>query len=172
MRRRVDSLVVAAASVGVLAVAVLVAPATSLGVTAPHCNSSQLSLKFVSFQGATGHRFWQFALKNNGAKCSLHGFSRAQLLAANGHVITSAFHHETGFPVNTVTVAHGKRAFVAITYVDGAFCTAHFHAPKVKIFPPGNAAGFVFNMVPKNMGTPFICTGSEGVFPVTSHPGP
>jgi Protein of unknown function (DUF4232) len=151
----------------------LAAPAAGSGSAAPHCRSSQLALKFVSFQGATGHRFWQFALQNSGAKCSLHGFSRVQLLASNGHVITSTFHHETGFPVNTVTVAHGKRAFVAITYLDGAFCsTGHFHAPKVRIFPPGDAGGFVFNMVPKNMGPPFICAGSEGVFPATSKPGP
>jgi Protein of unknown function (DUF4232) len=165
----VNYLAVAATSVA----AALLAPASSLGVTAPHCTSSQLSLKFVSFQGATGHRFWQFALKNSGAKCSLKGFSGVQLLASNGHVITSAFMHETGFPVKTVTVAHGKRAFVAITYLDGGFCsTGHFHAPKVKILPPGNAGGFVFNMVPKNMGPPFVCAGSEGVYPVTSKAGP
>lgn len=167
-----ESLLVGVACAGALAAAALVAPATGLGASAPHCKSTQLSLKFVSFQGATGHRFWQFALQNGGAKCSLLGFSRVQLLAANGHVITSAFTHEP-FPVKTVTVAHGKRAFVAITYLDGAFCTTgHFHAPKVRIFPPGNAGGFVFNMVPKNMGPPFVCAGSEGVYPVTSKPGP
>jgi Domain of unknown function (DUF4232) len=169
----VDSFVAVAA---LLAVTVMAAPPNSLGVTAPPCTSSQLSLKFVSFQGATGHRFWQFALRNNRAKCSLRGFSRVQLYDQTGHVITSAFRHETGFPVRTVTVAHGKRAFVAITYLDGAFCsTRHFHAPTVRIFPPGGVVGFVFNMVPKNgspPSPPFICAGSEGVYPVTSKPGP
>jgi hypothetical protein len=150
----------------------LVLPSSGLGAAAPPCKSSQLSLEFVSFQGATGHRFWQLAYKNNGAKCSLRGFSRVQLLAANGHVIASAF-HETGFPVNTVIVAHGKRAFVAYTYLDGAFCSSgQFHAPRARLFPPGNAAGFVFNMVPKNMGPPFVCPGTAGVYPVTPTPGP
>lgn len=154
-------------------VAALIAPSSGLGSGVPGCKSSQLTLKFVSFQGATGHRFWQFAFQNSGTKCSLRGFSKVQLLTQNGHVITSAFRHETGFAVKTVNVAHGKRAFAAITYVDGAFCSSgDFHAAKVKLFPPGNAAGFVFNMVPKNMGPPFICGGSEGVFPITSKPGP
>jgi hypothetical protein len=128
---------------------------------------------FVGFQGATGHRYWQLAWRNVGHACSLRGFSRVQLLAPDGHVITSAFRHETGFPVTTVVVGHDKRAFVAYTYVDGGFCNSgQFHAPKARVFPPGDAGGFVFNMVPKNMGPPYLCPGSEGVFPVTSKPGP
>jgi Protein of unknown function (DUF4232) len=148
-------------------------PAAGLGTSAPRCNSSQLALKFVGFQGATGHRYWQFAFKNKGRACSLRGYARVQLLGSGGHVITSAFHHETGFPVRTVVVAHGERAFVAYTYLDGGFCSSgQFYAPKARVFPPGGATGFVFNMAPKNMGAPYLCPGSEGVFPVTAKPGP
>ncbi len=153
--------------------AALALPAAGVGASAPRCNSSQLELKFVGFQGATGHRYWQFAFKNKGRTCSLRGFARVQLLASGGHPITSAFHHETAFPVSTVVVAHGKRAFVAYTYLDGGFCSSgQFYAPKARVFPPGGVTGFVFNMAPRNMGAPYVCPGSEGVFPVTAKPGP
>jgi hypothetical protein len=148
-------------------------PAAGLGASAPRCKSSQLALRFVGFQGATGHRYWQLAFKNKGGTCSLRGFARVQLLAANGHVITSAFRHEKSFPAAAVVVAHGKRAFVAYTYVDGGFCNSgQFYAPKAKVFPPGNGTGFVFDMVRGNDGAPYLCPGSEGVFPVTAKPGP
>lgn len=148
-------------------------PAAGLGASAPRCRYSQLALRFVGFQGATGHRYWQFAFKNEGRTCSLRGSARVQLLASGGHIITSAFHHETGFPVTTVVVAHGRRAFVAYTYLDGGFCSSgQFYAPKARVFPPGGATGFVFSMAPRNMGAPYVCPGSEGVFPVTAKPGP
>lgn len=162
------------AAVACVCAGALGAPAAGLGApSAPSCRSSQLRLKFVGFQGATGHRYWQMAFQNQGSTCSLRGFSRVQLVASDGHVITSAFHHETAFPVKTVVVRHGKRAFVAYTYVDGGFCNSgQFHAPKARLFPPGATGGFVFNMVPRNGGPPYVCPGSEGVFPVTSQPGP
>lgn len=155
-------------------VAALVLPAAGLGTpSAPACRSAQLRLKFVSFQGATGHRYWQMAFQNEGSTCSLRGFSRVQLLASNGHVIASAFHRETAFPVKTIVVAHGKRAFVAYTYLDGGFCdSGQFYAPKARLVPPGGPGGFVFNMVQRNAGPPYVCPGSEGVFPVTAKPGP
>lgn len=162
-----------ALAVVVLCAAVLALPAAGLGASTPHCRSSQLTLKFVGFQGATGHRYWQMAFVNHGGTCSLRGFARVQLLAANGHVITSAFKHRTGFPASTVTVARGKRAFVAYTYLDGGFCNSgQFYAPKARIFPPGDPTGFVYDMVAKNMGPPYLCPGSEGVFPVTAKQGP
>jgi Protein of unknown function (DUF4232) len=166
--RQLLTAVVAAACAALLAT-----PAADAGLSAQQCKSSQLRLEFVGFQGATGHRYWQLAWRNVGRTCSLRGFSRVQLLAQDGHVITSAFRHETGFPVTTVVVGHDKRAFVAYTYVDGGFCNSgQFYAPKARVFPPGDAGGFVFNMTPKNMGPPYLCPGSEAVFPVTSKPGP
>jgi len=170
VRSRLVSLVVLVACAAALAL-----PASGAGAVSapPHCKSSQLTLKFVGFQGATGHRYWQLAFKNKGGTCSLRGFARVQLLAANGHVITSDFRHEKSFPVATVVVAHGKRGFVAYTYVEAGFCNSgQFYAPKAKVFPPGNGTGFVFDMVRGNDGAPYLCPGSEGVFPVTAKPGP
>jgi len=127
----------------------------------------------VSFQGATGHRYWQLAFKNMGRQCGLRGFARVQLLAQDGQVISPAFRHETAFPVTTVVVGHDRRGFVAYTYVDGGFCNSgQFDAPKARLFPPGTDGGFVFNMAPKAMGPPYVCPGTEGIFPVTSKPGP
>jgi Protein of unknown function (DUF4232) len=132
-----------------------------------------LSRHRQSWMLPAGHRYWQLAFKNVGRACSLRGFSRVRLLAQDGHVVTSAFRHETGFPVATVVVGHDKRAFVAYTYLDGGFCdTGQFHAPEARLIPPGDSGGFVFNMAPKNMGPPYLCPGTEGVFPVTSKPGP
>jgi hypothetical protein len=52
----------------------LLAPSPGSGAPVPaRCKTPQLSIKLVSFQRATGHRFWQLAFSNNGAKCSLHG---------------------------------------------------------------------------------------------------
>jgi hypothetical protein len=148
----------------------------ALGVTAPaaaaappHCASSQLSLKFVSFQGATGHRFWQLAFKNLGSKCSLRGFPRVRLLDSHGHRIHTTIKHETG-PVPTVVVRHGRRAHFTFSYTDGAFCSKHFHAYRIKVFPPKNSGGFIFNPVPKNFGPIFVCRGSARVSPVRAHP--
>ena len=174
MSRRNGLLVCSACVVAVAWAVALALPAAGAGAaSAPTCRSSQLRLKFVSFQGATGHRYWQMAFQNAGSTCSLRGFSRVQLLAADGHVITSAFRDETAFPVKTVVVRHGKRAFVAYTYLDGGFCNSgQFDAPKARLFPPGAAGGFVFNMVRGNAGPPYVCPGTEGVFPVTGQPGP
>jgi hypothetical protein len=122
LRSHRQLLILAAAVAASACVVVLAAPAA--GASVPHCLSAQLRLKFVGFQGATGHRYWQLAFKNAGRPCSLRGFARVQLLAQDGHVITSAFRHETAFPVTSVVVGHDKRAFVAYTYVDGGFCNS------------------------------------------------
>jgi Protein of unknown function (DUF4232) len=150
--------------------AALAAPAPGSGAASPNCVSSQLSLQFVDFQGASGHRFWQLAFKNLASTCTLRGFPRVQLLDANGHVIRVTVKHETG-PVPTVLVAHGKRAHFTFTYLDGAFCTNHFYASRIKAFPPNDTRGFLFNPVPANRGPIFICSGTEQVSPVRAHPG-
>ena len=77
-------------------------------------------MRVASFEGASGHRFWQLAFRNLGATCSLHGFSRVVLLARNGRPITEGFRRETGFPQRTVVLEARKSAFVAFTYRDGA----------------------------------------------------
>lgn len=140
---------------------------------APRCRSSQLRMRVASFEGATGHRFWQLAFRNRGSTCSLRGFSRVVLLARNGRRIAAKFKRETGFPVDTVTVRPGHSAFVAFTYLDGGFCTTgNFDAFRVRILLARAGGGFLLNPVPRNMGPIFLCGGSEAVYPVTPKPGP
>ena len=61
------------------------------------------------------------------------------LLGQNGRPITEGFKRETGFPQSTVTLAPGKNAFVAFTYLDGRVCTTGtFRAYRVRIFLPAS----------------------------------
>jgi hypothetical protein len=131
-------------------------------------------MRVVSFEGASGHRFWQLAFRNLGATCSLRGFSRVVLLGPKRRPITEGFKHETGFPQNTVILVRGKSAYVAFTYLDGAFCsTNNFRAYRVRIFLPGTAGGFLLNPMPRNNRSPiYVCARSERIYPVTSEPGP
>jgi hypothetical protein len=130
-------------------------------------------MRVVSFEGASGHQFWQLAFRNLGTTCSLHGFSRVVLLGESRHPITEGFKRETGFPQRVVTLRPGKSAFVAFTYLDGGLCgTGGFRAFKVRIFLPGAAGGFLLNPVPRNQGPIFLCPRSERIYPVTSEPGP
>lgn len=149
----------------------LAAPSVGLGSGGlSRCFSSQLKLKLVSFQGATGHRFWQLAFKNVGSKCRLHGFPRVTLLNSAGHTISATIKHETG-PVPTIIVGHGERGNFTFSYTAGGFCSNHFFASRLKVYPPRNAGGFVFNPVPANHGPIDVCVGSEEVSPIRAHPG-
>jgi len=168
-RNRVGLLVVACACAAGLAL-----PSSGLGAVAPTCTSSQLTMRIVSFEGASGYRFWQLAFRNFGATCSLQGFSRVLLLGQNGHRIPVGFRRETGFSQDTVILEPAKSAFVAFTYLAGDFCTtSDFDVFRVKVFLPGTAGGFLLNPMPRNNGNPiFLCARSERVYPVTSEPGP
>ncbi len=153
--------------------AALALPASGAGAATPNCTPGQLSMRVVSFEGASGHRFWQLAFRNLGATCSVRGFARVVLLAHNGHPITDGFKRETGFPQSTVTLERGKSAFVAFTYRAGGFCsTRSFRAFRVRIFLPGAAGGFVLNPMPRTNGPIFLCARSERIYPVTPEPGP
>jgi hypothetical protein len=161
---------VAVSSVLAFGAAGLLAPSAGLGSpVAPRCSSSHLALRFVSFQGATGHRFWQFAFKNLSSKCSFHGFPRVVLLSSAGHVIPATVKHETG-SVTNVIVAHGKVGNFTFSYLDGGFCSHHFLASRLRIFPPKETRPFLFNPAPRNHGRIEICVGSERVSPVRAHP--
>jgi Protein of unknown function (DUF4232) len=149
----------------------LVAPSAGAGASTPsRCKTSQLALKLVSFQGATGHRFWQLAFVNNGPRCSIKGFPRVVLLDNNGHEIAATIKHESG-PVPTVVIASGKRGHFTFSYAAAGFCSHHFLASRLRIFPPKASRGLLFNPIPANHGRIGICTGSEQVSPVRAHPG-
>jgi Domain of unknown function (DUF4232) len=167
-RHLVGLLIVAGACAAALAV-----PAAGVGAAEPNCRTSQLSMRVVSFEGALGDRIWQLAFRNLGATCSLRGFARVVLLGQDGHTITEGFKRETRFPQGTVTLAPGKSAFVAFTYLDGGSCsTSTFLAYRVRIFLPGAAGGFLLNPMPRNGGPIFLCARSKRIYPVTSKPGP
>jgi hypothetical protein len=164
--------------VGLLVVVCLCAvalalPASGLGWAPPTCRASQLSMRVVSFEDANGYRLWQLAFRNLEGTCSLQGFSRVELLDQDGHRIPLGFKRETGFPASVVTLEPGDSAFVAFTYLDGAFCSAStFYAYRVKIFLPDAGGGFLLNPMPRNGGPIFLCAKSKRVYPVTPKPGP
>jgi Protein of unknown function (DUF4232) len=168
VRRRSGLLAVVGACVAALAL-----PAARAGAATPTCESAQLSMRVVSFEDASGYRLWQLAFRNLGATCSLQGFSRVLLLDQNGQRIPGGFRREVGFPASIVTLEPGDSAFVAFTYLDGAFCaTGNFSAYRVRIFLPGGGGGFLLDPVPRNGGPIFLCEKSKRVYPVTSKPGP
>lgn len=167
-RHLVGFLVVAGACAAAVAL-----PASGLGAAAPNCTSSQLGMRVVSFEDASGYRLWQLAFRNLGSTCSLQGFAHVVLLDQDGHRIPAGFRRETGFPASIVTLEPGDSAFVAFTYLDGALCTTtNFYAYRVRIFLPGAAGGFLLNPMPRNGGPIFLCARSKRIYPVTSKPGP
>ncbi|HTP18310.1 MAG TPA: DUF4232 domain-containing protein [Solirubrobacteraceae bacterium] len=156
-----------------LCAAALVLPASRAGAAVPTCEGSQLSMRVVSFEDASGYRLWQLAFKDLGGACSLQGFSRVQLLDQDGHRIRVGFRRETGFPASVVTLEPGQSAFVAFTYLDGRLCaTSSFYAYRVRIVLPETGGAFVLDPMSKNGGPIFVCAKSKRVYPVTSKPGP
>ena len=130
----------------VLAAGLLAMPALGAGAATSRCSTSQLRLRFVQTQAATGHRFIDYAFKNAGpAACSLRGYSSAVLLDKHGHVIQSAdakVGHWTISKVRTVVISSGKRAFFTFTWLDGGFCPKSFTFYSLRVSPPKNAKGF------------------------------
>ncbi len=137
---------------------------------APACSGAQVQLKFLSEQGALGHRGWEFAYKNTGSTCTLHGYVRIWFFGQRGHQILSHVSHASGFTPKTVIVAHGKRAFFTFFYGDGDFCPGagkSFHAYRFRLFAPGATHGAEFNPVVHGEHlVPFICRGSAQMYPL------
>ncbi|HUA71294.1 MAG TPA: DUF4232 domain-containing protein [Solirubrobacteraceae bacterium] len=167
LRHRLGLLIVAGAC------AALALPVSQAVAATPTCEGSQLSMRVVSFEDASGYRIWQLAFRNLGGTCSLQGFSRVELLDQNGQRIPVGFRRETGFPASVVILEPGQSAFVAFTYLDGSLCTINsFYAYRVRIVLPGTGGAFVLNPTPRNGGPIFVCAKSKRVYPVTSKPGP
>jgi hypothetical protein len=167
-RRRPGLLVTVGACVAALAL-----PASRAGAATPTCESSQLSMRVVSFEEASGYRLWQLAFRNLGTTCSMQGFARVVLIDQNGHRIPGGFRRETGFSAGIVTLELGESAFVAFTYLDGTSCsTGSYSAYRVRILLPGGGGGFLLNPTPRNGGPIFVCAKSKRIYPVTPKPGP
>jgi hypothetical protein len=159
------AIVAAIAAVG----AGLATPSAGLGAGPPKCSSSQLALKFVGFQGATGGRYWEMAFNNTSSTCTLRGFPGVKLLDKHGHAIHKPVAHWTIVPVKTVRLARNKLAFFVFRYTDGGFCPGmSFGAARFEFIPPYSHAGFVYNPVPKNYGVPSLCTGSARVTAISA----
>jgi hypothetical protein len=134
------------------------------------CSPAKLAVKLISFQGATGHRYWQLAFRNTGSPCKLHGYPGVTLLSTAGYVVRLAVKHEPG-PLPTVSVSHGGLAHFTFSYVDGGFCKVHVTGTRLRLFAPGAVAGYFFNPVPANHGPLSVCSNSAMVSPLRSHPG-
>jgi Domain of unknown function (DUF4232) len=155
----------------VLVAGALALPALGAAGASSSCATAQLSLKFLGQQAATGHRFNDYAFKNGAAaSCSLRGYPSAVLLDKRGHVIRTTgarVGHFTISRVRTVVVGPGKRAFFTFTWAAGAFCPGHaFTFYKLRVSPPGNARGFVWNL-----GRTSACSNSARVSAVRSKRG-
>lgn len=123
-------------------------PTTPSPSATPRCSRAQLRLKFVDMQGATGHRYIDYAFKNVGTTaCSLSGYPRGQLLTKRGRVMHGAREkvgHDPLSPMRTLVIDPGKRAFFTFTWVDGGFCPGDsFTFYALRVFPPGDLRGFV-----------------------------
>lgn len=151
-----------------LAALVPVAAAGAAGMRG--CSSSQLKLREVLFQGATGKRIWDFAFKNTGGKCTLRGYPGAGLLDNHGHLVATA--KRVPATVTTVTIAHNKRGFFRFVYTDGGFCPGHsYKAFDFQFIPPNLTHKFIFNPTALNHGVVSVCKGSEQIKPVTATSG-
>ena len=134
--------------------------------TPPRCTRAHLRLKFVDMQGATGHRYIDYAFKNVGSSsCSLRGYPRASLLNKSGHRKTAAraqVGHDPVSPVRTVVIKPGKRAFFTFTWVDGGFCPGNsFNFYGLRVAPPHDIGTFT-----RQFGKTPACGHSARVFAV------
>ena len=144
---RIPAAILAGALV-ILSAAVLAGPALTAATT-KHCLTAQLRLKVVSVQGATGHRYVDYAFKNAGtSSCTLRGYPAAVLRDKHAKAMVSSAAKVRQWSlskIRTVTLSPGKRAFFSFEWTDAGFCTGSFVFYSVRISPPGNAAGLVWH---------------------------
>lgn len=136
---------------------------TNPGTTALNCSRGHLQLKRVDTQGATGHRYVDYAVKNIGASsCSLRGYPDLTLLNNSDramHGTRTTVRHDPVSPVRTVVIKPGKRAFFTFGWVDGGFCPGNsFSFYSLRVFAPKDAMGFA-----RQYGRTSACGGSPMV---------
>ncbi len=146
-------------------------PASGSGASGtPGCTSSQLELREVLFQGATGKRIWDLAFKNTGSPCTLRGYPGAGLLDKHGHLLATA--KRVPATVKTITIAHNKRAFFGFAYTDGGFCPgSNYVAYRFQFIAPNLTHKYIFNPTALNHGVVSVCKRSEQIKPVTATVG-
>jgi hypothetical protein len=102
------------------------APATTAPRTAPPaappsqpvaCRSAQLQLRTGRTEGATGHRYVTYGLRNrSGAACTMFGYPGVQLLDADGRALRTVLRHgELGTgPARRVLLRPGGWGFFVV----------------------------------------------------------
>jgi len=137
-----------ASALVILGAAVLAGPALTAAAT-KHCLTAQLRLKVVSEQGATGHRYVDYAFRNAGtSNCTLRGYPSAVLRNKHAKPMVSSAAKVRQWSlskIRTVTLSPGKRAFFSFEWTDADFCTGSFVFYSVRISPPGSASGLVWH---------------------------
>lgn len=119
--------------------------ATPPPLALPNCASSQLRLDRIGGQGFTGHREWDFALRNvTSHACKLSGFPGIKLLDKNAKPFgVSVVHH--GSTAGLVVLHTWQRVKFAFVYTDKGPCIPHFFtAYGLRVTPPGTTGGLVF----------------------------
>lgn len=132
------------------------------------CHASQLHLRGLGEQGATGNRFYEFAFTNRGFPCTIKGYPRLTLLNKHGHIVTATVTHWAGTHASRITLGHTRRAFFFVRYLDGAFCAKakRLVAFRLELFVPGATSGAIYNVVPVNRGPASLCRGTLQVSPL------
>jgi hypothetical protein len=132
------------------------APSTA---TVGRCLTGHLRLSFVRSEGATSHRFWDFALRNVGpGKCRLQGYPGVGLLDKRGRLIDVGVEREDAARPSVV-LGVGRRAF--FSYVVSGPCLPHFFsAYGVQVIPPNRTHRLVLHS-----GRFDVCSVSVGGHP-------
>lgn len=134
-RRRIRLGLVAA--VLALVAGALAGPAIGAGET-PRCSTAFLRLDFVSGQGFTSHRAWDFALRNTGpATCHLRGYPGVALLDSHAMVEGPSVVRRSA-PVHTVVLSPWKRAFFTFVFTVAGPCPSGVNASGLQVFPPNS----------------------------------
>jgi hypothetical protein len=126
------------------------------------CLAGHLRLSFVRGRGATGHRYWDFALRNvRPGRCPLQGYPGVGLLNSSGRLVAVNV-ERVGGPTPNVVVGVGQRAFFTFSYVVSGPCLPHFFsAYGVQVIPPNRTHRLVYYS-----GRIDICSVSVGGHPV------
>jgi hypothetical protein len=146
------------------AVPALGRPAARPSAAVGRCLTGHLRLSLLRSEGATSHRFWDFALRNVGpGRCRLQGYPGVGLVDRRGKLIAVKVARKAG-PAPSVVVGVGARAFFTFSYVVSGPCVPHaFSAYGVQVIPPDRTHRLVWHS-----GRIGVCSVSVGGHPQVS----
>ncbi|MGI8715402.1 MAG: DUF4232 domain-containing protein [Solirubrobacteraceae bacterium] len=82
----------------------------------PRCATDSLKLEFVSFTAGLGHKYIDLALRNTGARCTLTGYPKVQMLDDHRDPRHANIENENT-DIQTVVLDPGQRAYLTFTYL-------------------------------------------------------